>query len=83
MITNLYSIKDNLTGYLSILSDENDASAIRNFEHAIAQKNNLFYSHASDYELYHIGTFNSENGEIVPCEKRFLISGLTAKGNVE
>lgn len=76
MIYGVYSIRDLKTGYLSITLEQNDASAIRNFEHACSRSDSLLYSHGSDYSLYKLGTFDTDTGTVVPCEKENLRDGF-------
>lgn len=64
----IYSIRDFKTGFLAPTVDQNDAAAIRNFEHAVMNtEQSLFFSHPEDYALYLVGEYNSEDGTIVPC----------------
>lgn len=58
----VYSIRDVHTGFMSPTVDQNDASAMRNFRHAVMQTNSLFNSHSKDYSLYRIGTFETDSG---------------------
>lgn len=65
MTYGIYSVKDLKTGYLPPTYDVNDLSAKRNFEHACINPDSLFYTHYGDYQLWKIGTFNTETGEII------------------
>lgn len=69
MIFGVYSIKDLKTGFLPVTIEYNDNSAIRNFEHACASAESLFYTHPGDYQLWKLGTFNSDTGELNTDEK--------------
>lgn len=60
----IYSIKDKLTGFMNITLDQNDYSAIRNFEHAVTRVDSLFYSHPEHYSLYKLGWFYTSDGVI-------------------
>ncbi len=62
MILGIYSIKDALTGFMNCTLEQNDASAIRNFEHAVTRVDSLFFSHPEHYSLYRIGTFDTTHG---------------------
>lgn len=61
----IYAIKDAKTTFMPANVDYNDASAIRNFEHAVRQPDSLLQSHPADYSLWKIGTFDNETGAIV------------------
>ena len=65
MIYGVYAIKDAKTAFMSCNVDYNDASAIRNFEHAVMAPDSLMRSHPADYTLYRLGSYNTESGIIV------------------
>lgn len=65
MIYGIYAIKDAKTSFMPCNVDYNDASAIRNFEHAVMASDSLMRSHPADYTLYRLGTYNTETGFIV------------------
>lgn len=65
MIYNVYAIRDQYTGFLTPTVEGNDAAAKRNFEHAMSNPQSLLYTHAKDYDLMRIGTYDSDTGEIV------------------
>ena len=65
MIYGVYAIKDAKTSFMPCNVDYNDASAIRNFEHAVMAPDSLMCSHPADYTLYRLGSYNTETGLIV------------------
>lgn len=65
MIYGIYSVRDSATGFLNISLDVNDKAAIRNFGHACKNTDSLFFTHSSDYTLYKLGEFDTDNGEII------------------
>lgn len=68
MIYPMYAIRDKKVGFLTPTIDQNNAAAIRNFEHACQQSQNLMFSHPEDFDLYRIGTFDTETGRLIPEE---------------
>ena len=66
MTYGIYAIKDAKTTFMPANVDFNDASAIRNFEHAVRQPDSLLCSHSADYTLWRVGQFDNEHGEIIP-----------------
>lgn len=64
MIYPVYAIRDAKVGFMSPTVDQNDASAARNFEHAVMNSASLMNSHPGDYALYRIGSFDTESGVI-------------------
>lgn len=79
MILNVYSIRDEKTGFLSPTIDQNDAAAMRNFAHACMNVQSLFYTHAADYTLMKIGEFDSDTGLISTIAPVPLMSGKDVK----
>uniref|UniRef100_A0AAU8AWV8 Nonstructural protein n=1 Tax=Dulem virus 155 TaxID=3145632 RepID=A0AAU8AWV8_9VIRU len=66
MIYGVYAIKDAKTTFMPANCDYNDASAIRNFEHACSDNTSLMQSHAKDFTLWRLGVYDNETGIITP-----------------
>lgn len=65
MILNVYSLKDELTGFGLPTVHDNDRVAMRSLQLAFEQPEpNIFRSNPSDYTLYCIGQFDTEVGLI-------------------
>lgn len=66
----VYSMRDNLTGFLEPQVSINDAVAIRAFEQACSNTASVIGFRSSDFSLYKIGEFDTETGfvESVPLE---------------
>lgn len=80
----IYSIRDNLTGFLTPVVEQNDSVARRNFEHAIMNPQSLMHSHVSDYDLYKLGYFDTESGVVeqaVPIE--LIVAGGSINAKVQ
>uniref|UniRef100_A0AAU8B6U0 Nonstructural protein n=3 Tax=unclassified Microvirus TaxID=338099 RepID=A0AAU8B6U0_9VIRU len=75
MVYGVYVIRDQRTSFLTPTFDYNDASAMRNFEHALQQKESLMFSHPEDYSLYKIGTYDTDKGVISPQLNKLLVDG--------
>lgn len=74
MLYGVYAIRDLKTGYLAPTVDVNNASAVRNFSHAASRVDSLFYSHPADYQLFRIGTYDTEDGNFIPEQHELLAS---------
>ena len=66
MEMNVYAIQDVKTSFLTPTIDQTDAAASRNFANAIMQGQGILFTHAEDFRLFRIGTFNLANGKLVP-----------------
>lgn len=60
-------------------------SAIREFTSAASNPKSEFYIHAADFELFHLGEFDSDTGEVVcfPEGPRRLIRALDVKAGID
>lgn len=68
MVLNVYSIRDEQGTFGNPFAMPNDGQAIRDFASAVsgaADRSPLAYA-PSDFVLYRVGTFDLENGKIVP-----------------
>lgn len=70
---NVYAIRDVHTGFLSPTFEINDAVAMRNFSHAVQQSESVLFTHASDYSLFRVGSFDSDTGRLMPEELPVLV----------
>lgn len=77
----IYTIRDCKTGYLPLTIDINDASAMRNFEHASKNPDSLFFTHCSDYDLCRIGSFDTDSGLIELENLTVICSGVSLSVN--
>lgn len=66
MITGIYAIKDAKSTFMPCTVDVNDATAVRNFEHAVRQPDSLLASHPNDFALYKLATYDNVVGYIEP-----------------
>lgn len=74
MILNIYSVRDNKVGFMNPTVEGSDAIAIRNFEFAVKNSKSLLNSHPQDFDLYKIGSFDSDSGAISGCLPEFVFS---------
>lgn len=78
MVYGLYVIRDVKSVWMTPSIDISDQTAIRNFEHAALNNQSLFRSHAKDFSLYRIGSFDDQTAEIQPCVPVHLMDGTDA-----
>lgn len=60
----LYSIRDIKSTYMQVLTDHNDATAIRGFKQAVMVPDSIMALHPTDFALYRVGSFDADTGEI-------------------
>lgn len=73
MLTGLYAIKDAKSTFMPCTVDVNDATAIRNFEHAVRQPDSILASHPNDFALFKVGEYDNESGVISPVFPPMLL----------
>lgn len=69
MILSIYSVRDELVGFMTPTLEQNDATAMRNFLMACdsAKRDSSLMAFApSHYTLFKIGSFDSSTGQIFP-----------------
>lgn len=79
MIYGVFSIRDSKSGFMTPTVDLNPDSAIRNFAHSLVAGPSVVTTFSKDFDLYQLGQFNSEAGELIPCPAPvFIVSGSDA-----
>lgn len=74
MVIDVYAIHDSCLGYSMPILRDNDAVATRAFEYDVVQENSPYSLHPEHFKLFHIGTYNTDDGSIVSCEPRYICS---------
>lgn len=74
MIRPVFAIRDVTVGFMNPMVDISEATAKRNFTFAINNPDNGVMNFApGDYDLYKIGSFDDESGELIPLPVPELI----------
>lgn len=76
MKINVYCLKDDYLGFQTPFCSMNDAAACRDFENLICKPDTVYSMHKDLFNLYKIGIFDSESGEI-DSKVEFIQSGST------
>ena len=71
MIKGLYCVRDYKVGYTAVLTDENDAVALRGFKMALTP-DTIMYNNPKDFALFKVGEFDTDTGIITPCEPTLI-----------
>lgn len=79
-VVGLYSIYDSKSELYNFpFMCPNAGSARRMFSMNVNEPRTMINSHAEDFVLFHVGDFNGETGEIVPCVPKSVCNGLDVK----
>lgn len=68
----IYSIKDNVGGFLQPTYDLTEQSAYRNFSYAVNQPGLMNFK-PEDYSLWFVGVFDSDTGEVEKVVPKLII----------
>lgn len=75
----VYSMRDSVSGlYNNPTFEQSDLIAIRSFKFAV-NKNEFLQFNAHDVDLFKIGEFDNETGEMFPCTPQKLADGVSMK----
>ena len=73
MITKIYAIKDTKIGFTAPFVMQNDAVAVRAFSGmAQSQQPNQVNTYPDDKELWTMGEYNDQTGEIIPTKPKYV-----------
>lgn len=75
MVYPVYSYRDVKTGFGAPHIEANDPAAVRSFSAAINMDSGVMSFSPSDFDLYKIGEFDMNSGELIPCIPKIIVSG--------
>ena len=77
----LFCVRDVKVGFGQPMVHMSDQVAIRDFSYKINQPNSLMDAFPGDFDLYQVGVFDTDSGEIEKCLPVFIISGKDVYGD--
>ena len=81
MILNMYCIRDRATdSFGNPMFLMSHGQAIRSFTDEInrSASDNTIYAHPDDYDLYHLGEYDTAQGEFKPIKPAMILVGKSA-----
>lgn len=78
MKTNIYAFKDTKIGFMQPFLQQNEAVATRTLKMAVNDEHSQIRNMAEDIQLYQLGTFDDDTGEIKPKVK-FVANAIDHK----
>lgn len=72
----IYSYRDLKVGYAPPQCDQSDQAAIRGFSFAINNHDSMMNFSPKDFDLYKVGIFDTETGQIESCTPDMIASGV-------
>lgn len=77
----VYAIRDVRSTFTGLTVDTNDATAARNFAHAVMQVGSIMNSHPQDFSLYRLGEFDTDTGVLIPLSPiQLVMDGVSVEG---
>ena len=76
----LYSYRDIKIGFMPPQADTSDQTAIRGFSYAVNTKEGLMNFSPKDFDLYKVGEFDTETGQITGMMPELIVSGTSVFG---
>lgn len=73
MRVGLYSIKDSLVGFGYPFVQVSDPVAVRSFAALVSDERSDLFKKPSDYDLYRVGSFDTDTGSTIPTEPVFVV----------
>lgn len=70
----IYSIRDKLSGYMNIFLERSDVLAQRGFSTVVNDCGSAIYCNPGDYDLYKLGSFDTDSGVITANNPDFVCS---------
>ncbi len=82
MITGIYAFRDKKIGYMQPFLQQNQEVAIRTLKIAVNDAQSTIRRMAEDIDLYMLGTFDDESGEIKPAQK-YIASAINYREELQ
>lgn len=77
----VYAVRDLRSTFTGLTVDTNDATAARNFAHAVMQAGSIMHSHPQDFSLYRLAEFDTETGVLTPLSPiQLVMDGVSVEG---
>ena len=70
-------MRDEFSGFIQPTFEMSDNIAMRNFSFAINKKDTLLYANPKHFDLYRLGSFDTETGELIPEKPCVVCTGLS------
>lgn len=83
MVLKMYSIFDSKLAAFSVpFYEHKDAVAIRKFTDAVndgSNPNNQWFNHPEDFQLFFLGEFDDNTGELIPSKPQAMLTAAAVK----
>ena len=77
----VYSYRDSAAmAFGQPIVEQNEFTAIRGFKYAVNGREGVMNFSPKDYDLYKIGEFDVEKGELIPIMPELVCSGMSVVG---
>lgn len=70
-------MRDQLTGFMNPFVSTNESVAERDFKIIINDDKQSLHYNPQHFDLYRLGSFDTDTGVIDPCEPTIMVTGLS------
>lgn len=77
MIVPICCMRDQLTGFMNPFVVSNLDVAKRDFKIIVNDDTQSLHYNPQHFDLYHVGDFNTETGELLPCPADLILTGMS------
>lgn len=74
----VYAYRDASFGFGSPIVEQNELTAVRGFKFAISGKDGIMNFSPQDFDLYRIGSYDNDKGEMIPEMPELVLTGIQA-----
>lgn len=79
-IFELCAVRDGaLNAFASIMTFQTVAQGVRSFADEVKRAESLMHAHPEDYELWRLGQYDEDTGEIHPCRPEMIVRAKDVK----
>lgn len=73
----IYSYRDTKVGFMPPQCDQTEQAAVRGFGFAVNGNNGIMNYSPADFDLYKLGEFDTETGNIEAIMPQFIVNGAS------
>lgn len=76
----IFSYRDVKVGFLPPQCEQSEQAAVRGFAYAINSKDGIMNFSPKDFDLFKVGEFDTDNGQVTSCIPELVVSGTSVYG---
>lgn len=73
----IYSYRDKKVGFMPPQCEQSEQAAVRGFSYGVNGNSGIMNFAPADYDLYKVGEFDTESGQVTACLPEFIVNGAS------